>query len=195
MFIDYLTIMLANMAAALFLFALYVVFFFEKDPKKAVPGFLLTGGLALITGLAMTLTWPLPGSANILFGEPTALLGAVFFMAGLSLHFGWNLLTVGVFALGSGAAAILLGFRILDMNLTKEPAVAAVGYFLAGLVGVLTLPVVALPKWKWVRWVAAIIAVLGAALWIFMAFTSYWGHIQAFAKWAPSTMPPAPPKQ
>jgi putative membrane protein len=196
MFVDYLTLMLANMGAALFLLALYMAFFFEKDPKKAVPGFLLTGGLALITGLMMSLTWPLPGSNNILMGEPTVLLGAVFFMAGLSLHFGWNLLTVGVFAFGSGGVAILLGIRILDMNLTKEPVLAAIGYIVAGLAAVLSLPAIALPKMKWIRWVVAIVAVVAAGIWVFTAFTSYWAHIDSFKTWKPDAMilrtPPAP---
>jgi putative membrane protein len=195
MFVDYLTLMMANMAAALFLLALYFAFFFEKDPKKVVPGFLITGGIALVTGLLMSLTWPLPGSYNILFGEPTVLLGAVFFMAGLAINFGWDMLTVGIFALGSGAVAILLGIRVLDLSMTSEPVPAALGYFAAGAAGVLTLPVVALPKMKVIRWVAAGVALVAAGLWVYVGFSAYWSHMAAFAKWAPDAMlartPPA----
>jgi putative membrane protein len=198
MFVDYLTIMLADLAAALFLFALYMVFFFEKDSKKVVPGFLLTGGLGLVTGLAMILTWPLPGSSNILFGEPMVLLGAVFFVAGLCLQYGWNLLTVGIFAVGAGAVAILLGLKILAANLTKEPLIAGIGYILAGAAAVLSLPAIGFPKMKWIRWVAAAVAVVAAGIWVFTAFSSYWAHIDSFSSWKPDSMlartPPAPAK-
>ena len=197
MFVDFLTLMLANMGAALFLLALYFAFFIEKDPKKAVPGFLLTGGIALVTGFAMSLTWPLPGSYNILFGEPTVLLGAVFFMAGLALNFGWSMLTVGIFALGSGAVAILLGIRVLNLNLTSEALVAGLGYLFAGAAGVLTLPAVAFPRMKIIRWVAAIVALIGAGIWVFVGFGAYWDHIKNFGTWKPDTMfripPPAAP--
>jgi putative membrane protein len=200
MFIDYLTLMLANMAAALFLLSLYFVFFFEKDPKKAVPGFLITGGIALVTGLAMSLTWPLPGSYNIAFGEPTVLLGALFFMAGLAINFGWELLTVGIFAFGAGAVAIFLGIRILDLRMTTEPEAASIGYILTGLAALLALPAIALPRMKWIRWVAAIVALVAAGIWVFVAFSSYWVHLKNFGTWTPDAMfrippPPAPAAQ
>ncbi len=199
MFVDYLTLMLVNLAAALFLYALYMAFFHGKDDKKMIPGFLLTGALALITGLMMSLTWPLPGGYNIVFGEPTVLLGALFFMTGLALQFEWDLLTIGIFALGAGAIAILLGIRVLDMRLTSEPEVAAAGYILAGLASALALPVFTLPNWKWVRWVAAIIALVAAGVWVFVGFSSYWAHPNSFSKWQPDSMlsrlPPAAPSK
>jgi putative membrane protein len=193
MFVDYLTLMMANMAAALFLLALYFAFFAEKDPKKAVPGFLITGGIGLITGLLMSLTWPLPGSYNILFGEPTVLLGAVFFMAGLAINFGWEMITVGVFALGGGAVAIFLGIRMIGLKLTSEPVQAAIGYFLAGAAGVLALPALAMPKMKIIRWIAAIVALVAAGFWVYTAFSTYWSHLDAFSKWAPDAMLRTPP--
>lgn len=185
MFIDFLTLMLINMAVALVLFALYMAFYFEKNSKKMIPGFLMVGFIALATGLRTIFTWPLPGSYNILFGELTVMLGAIFFMAGLAILFDWNLITVGIFSLFTGAVAVLLGVRILDMQLTQEPLVAAVGYILTGATAILTLPAIALPKLKWLRWLTALAAICSAVIWALVGLPSYWAHIDSFSKWAP----------
>jgi putative membrane protein len=185
MFIDWLTLMLINMAAALTLFALYMAFYFEKNPKKMVPGFLLAGAIALITGFRMVFTWPLPGAYNIMYGEQTVLLGAFFFMAGLAINFGWELVSIGVYSAFAGAATILLGVRILNLGLTSEPFVAALGFVLTGATAVLTLPALALPKMKWIRWLTALAALGSAIIWVLVVGPAYWSHIEAFGKWAP----------
>jgi len=37
-----------------------------------------------------------------------------------------------------------------------------------------------------------VIFLAAAAIWAFTGYGSYWAHLQAFGKWAPATMPPAP---
>ncbi len=185
MFVDYLTVMLLNMVAALVMFALWMAFSYEKNPKKYVVGFLLTGLIALVTGFHMILTWPLPGSNNILFGDVTVLFGALFFFAGLALQFGWDLFPLGIFAVLSGAVAVVLGIRILNMGLGKAPLLGAAGYVIAGVAGILTLPAIALPKMKWIRWLAALARIGAAIIWAVTAYPSYWQHIDSFSKWAP----------
>jgi len=185
MFIDFLTVMLINMVVAFVVFALYLAFFFDKGAKKMVPGFLMTGFIALVTGLRTIFYWPLPGSNNILFGDLTVMLGVLFFMAGLAILFDWDLITVGIYSAFAGAVSILLGVRILNMSLTKEPLVAAAGYILTGATAVATLPVLALPKWKWLRWLTALAAIGSAVIWAIIGFPSYWGHIDSFSKWMP----------
>jgi putative membrane protein len=194
MFIDFLTLMLINMAVALLLFALWMFFFFEKDSKKMVPGFLVVGALALITGFRMVFMWPLPGAFNIAYGEPTILLGAFFFMAGLAINFGWDLLSIGIYSAVSGAAVILLGFRILDLKMGSSPVEAALAFWGTGITAILALPAIALPKMKWIRWLAALAAILTFAGWIYVGFSAYWGHMDAFSKWLPATMAPAAAK-
>jgi putative membrane protein len=183
MFIDYLTLMLLNMAAGLVILALFLGSWIDKDPKKAAPGFLLVGTVALVTGFAVVLTWPLPGPANIIFGEMTVLLGGVFFTAGLSLVCGWSLTTVGIYAAFAGTAAIVLAARILSLNYTQEPIVAALGYAGAGVTAILSWPGMTVPKLKWLRWIAVIVALLTALCWAVVAFPSYWAHPEIFAKW------------
>ncbi len=185
MFIDFLTVMLINMVIALVLFALYMAFFFEKGAIKMIPGFLMTGFIALVTGLRTIFDWPLPGSYNILFGDLTVLFGALFFMAGLALVFGWDLITIGIFAFFTGAVAILLGVRILDLNITRAPLVSAAGYILTGITAMLSLPAIALPKLKVVRWLTALAAIGSAIIWAVVTFPSYWIHIDTFSTWAP----------
>ena len=85
MFVDYLTVMIVNLVAGLALLAVHVVFFMENDPKRLAPGFLVTGFISTVTGLHLTLTWPLPGANNIPIGEMSLLFGVLFLVAGLAL--------------------------------------------------------------------------------------------------------------
>ena len=194
MFIDWLTLLLVNMMVALFLHALFMGFWIDKDPKKVVPGFLLTGAIALIAGFRMVFTWPLPGPYNIIYGELSVLFGGFLFMAGLAVVFGWNLITIGIYALFGGAVAILMGIRIWVSGMTSEPFVAGLGFVVTGATAVITLPGLALPKMKWIRWLVALGALGSTIIWIIVGFPSYWAHIDAFGKWAPPTMLPAPAK-
>ena len=188
MFIDWLTLLLVNMMVALILHALFMWRFIEKEPKKIVPGFLLVGAIALIAGFRMVFTWPLPGPYNIIYGELSVLLGGFFFMAGLAVAFGWDLLTIGIYAVFGGAVSILLGIRIWVSAMTSEPFVAGLGFVITGATAVITLPALALPKMKWIRWIVALAGLVSAVIWIVVGFPAYWAHIDAFGKWAPATM-------
>jgi putative membrane protein len=185
MFIDWLTLMLLNMTVAFVLYSLFMWRYIEKDPKKIIPGFLLTGAIALIAGFRMAFNWPLPGPFNIIYGELSVLFGGFLFMAGLAVAFGWDLLTIGIYALFGGAASVLLGIRILNLNLTPEPLPVAVGFIITGATAILTMPALALPKVKWLRLLVALGALVSALIWAFFTFTAYWSHMEAFGKWAP----------
>jgi len=185
MFVDWLTLLLLNMTVAFVLYALFMWRFIEKDSKKIIPGFLLTGAIALIAGFRMAFNWPLPGPFNIIYGELSVLFGGFLFMAGLAVAFGWDLLTIGIYALFGGAASILLGVRILNLNLTPEPLPVAAGFIITGATAILTMPALAFPKVKSLRIIVALGALVSALIWAFFTFTAYWGHIEAFGKWAP----------
>ncbi|PMB17309.1 hypothetical protein CEN47_26115, partial [Fischerella thermalis CCMEE 5319] len=99
MFINYITLMLINLVAGLFLLAGYVYFGLDHAyQKRWIPGFGMTGAIALVTGLHMTFTWPVRGIFNIAYGEMTVLFGILFLSASLALALGWDLLTVAVYA-------------------------------------------------------------------------------------------------
>jgi len=189
MFVDYLTLMLINLVAGLLLLALHLVAFMERNPKKLAPGFLLTGFIGVATGLPMTLTWPLPGSHNIAFGEMSLLFGALFFFAGLALLRDWDLLGLGLYAVLAGAAAIVVGARILDKGMTKEPLVTFLGYLFAGAGGLLILPAHLLRKSTAVRVVVALVLAAGAVIWALTGYASYWAHLESFEKYFPGGPP------
>jgi putative membrane protein len=188
MFIDFLTLMLINLMVAFVLFALYMAKFIDKDPKKAVPGFLLTGFIALATGFHMIFTWPLPGPYNFVYGEMSIILGGIFFVAGLAIAFGWDLITLGIYSFFAGLAAMVLGVRIFTLHLTSEPLLAAGGFILSGLSAILTLPALYFKQAKALRLVLALLLLVSAVIWGFTGYAAYWSHFDSFAKWVPATM-------
>ncbi len=190
MFIDYLTLIMINLVAGTVILAFYLwKGMDEKDQRPYASAFIMTGLLSLITGLQLAFTWPLPGSYNIAYGDATALFGVVFLATGLSLWQGWNLLPVTIYAFFAGADAIIIGFRILSLNMTKEPLLAAIGFVLAGLGGLGSFPFF---MWfkdnKTARWVGIVVLLAAAAVWAVTFYPSIWGHLDSFSKWVPSTM-------
>ncbi|HUW40129.1 MAG TPA: DUF981 domain-containing protein [Rectinemataceae bacterium] len=188
MFIDHLTIMLVNLAAGLTLMGIFVLKFMDKDRKRMAPGFLLSGFVSLVTSLHIVFTWPLPGSYNIAFGEMAAFFGVLFFVAGLAFLFDWDLFTLGIYAAFVGLGSIIIGARILSLNMTSEPLMAGGGFILTGLMAFLTIPVFYLRRFLLVRVLAAVGLFGSAAIWALTGFTAYWSHLAGFAKWAPVFM-------
>src|SRR3990167_4250520 len=79
MFIDYVPLMLINMASGLCLLAACLRK--ANNPvveKHWASGFLMSGAVALACGFHMVFNWPLPGSYNVAFGELSVLLGILF---------------------------------------------------------------------------------------------------------------------
>lgn len=194
MFVDYLTLVILDVVAGLILTAVFVLFYLQGDRKRAAPGFLITGFVALMTGLDLVLTWPLPGAYNIPFGEMTLLFGILYFITGIAVLRDWDLLTVVIYAVFAGSASIVVGIRIYTLGLTSEPLVSMAGFGLAGLAGVLSLPVYWLRKHEVIRILAALLLVGGAVVWAIVGYSAYWQHLSAFGKWVPEVMRiPVPP--
>ena len=184
-FIDFLPLMLVTLVAGMLLFSIFFFFFLEDGKKKMAPGFLLVGALELITGLDIILTWPLPSSYNIAFGEPATLFGAIFFFLGLALLFDWDLLTLGVIGILGGIMAIIVGVRLAVLHMTSEPVVAMLGFVLTGIVGIAALPGYALRRSTVIRFLVALASLGSAIIWAITAYASYWAHLVSFAKFTP----------
>lgn len=195
MFVDYVGVMLVNLAAGLAILAHYLY----KNPaprerRSWAAGFFAVGLLGFVTSFAMTVSWPLPGGYNVAFGEPGLFLSTAFLGAAVTLTFEWEPLIPALYGMFGAILAIVVGVRLLTLHLTQSPTVAAVGYLSAGIGGILTAAAI---NWREVRWLAVLTAVIlgiSAVVWAITGFMSDWGHIVDFAKWVPLTMHPAPTK-
>ena len=190
MFVDYLTLIMINLVAGTALLAYYIYAGMDaKDQRPYAAGFGVVGLLGIILGLALTFTWPLPGSYNIGYGEATTLFGVVFLGAAIALSQGWDLIPVAIYGFFAGVGAVIVGIRIISLGLTKEPILSGIGFIMAGLGGVLPAPLLGLlKKNKTFRLIAALVVLVTALLLAVTFYTSLWGHLASFAKWMPATM-------
>lgn len=188
MFIDYVPLMLINMGAGLFLLACCLKKSFDSlIEKRWAAGFLMPGAVALICGLHMIFTWPLPGSYNVAFGEMSVLLGILFLGAGLSVGMQWNLGPVLIYGFFAGVGACVVGIRFINLGLTREPLLSGLGFILTGLSGVI-LPVLYLGRSKILRWLIIIFLVSASIIWLRTGYKAYWGHLSDLSRWAPLTI-------
>jgi putative membrane protein len=189
MFIDYITLMLINMVAGLFILAFYVYQGLDGTNQKLwIPGFGMTGGIALATGLHMIWTWPITGSFNIAFGEMAVLFGILFITASIALAQGWDLLTVAIYAFFAGIAAIVVGLRIMNLGLTQQPLLAGIGFILTGLGGVFAAPTLYLKTNRTWRLIGVAVLIIAALIWALTGYLAYWAHLDTFQKWVPIPM-------
>lgn len=186
--IDYLTLMLINMVGGLVLLAWYVFRGLDDtDQKRWVAGFGIAGLIALTTGFHMSFTWPISGSYNIPYGEFSVFLGFLFLGAALSLALGWDPKLLGLYAFFPGLASVLMGFRFIDLGLSKAPLMSGIGFILTGLGGVCSLPVLHWRHNRALRIIGALVLLAAAAVWAVTGYKAYWGHMESFAKWVPLT--------
>jgi putative membrane protein len=190
MFIDFLTVLMINLAAGIALLALFVYRgITAEDTRAYAAGFGVVGLIAFLGGGYMAITWPLPGSYNIAFGESTLLFGAVFLGTALALAKGWDLLPISVYAFFAGVYALVVGFRIISLGITKTPLISGLGFIGAGLGGITAGPLLTLVKKNQAIRVIAALFLLGVALfWAYTFYNALWGHLESFASWAPLTM-------
>jgi len=194
MFIDFLSLLLVNMASGLGLLAWYVFRGLDDpDQKRWAPGFAIVGLIATAFGGYLVATWPLPGPYNSLFGEPSVLLGVLFLGAALALSQGWDVLIVAAYGFFAGICAIIMGARILSLNLTAKPGLSAVGFVLSGLGGVFAAPTLAWFRTnQLVRTVGALVLLTAAIVWAMTAGLEYWMHPGMWLKWQPLVMEAMP---
>jgi putative membrane protein len=189
MFINYIPLMLINMVVGFILLATFVYSGLDgKNSKQWVSGFGMTVAIALTTGLHMIWHWTLPGSYNIAFGELSVLFGITFLGASLALALGWSLLTVTIYSFFAGIAAIVIGFRIVNLGMTNQPILSGTGFIMSGLAGVLAAPAL---YWKLnphLRLIGAVVLIIVALIWAYTGYLAYWGHLADYSQWTPSSI-------
>lgn len=189
MFVDYLTVMLLNLVAGLVLIACWIFADFGRaSQQRWVVGFLMTAVLALATGLHMTLTWPLPGSFNIVFGEMGLLFGILMLGLTVAVRYELDLLPIAVYATFVGLAGIILGVEIIDAGLTKHPIVSGISFIVTGVIGLFAVPMYFVRRAPVFQIIATVGLVIAAILWAITAFNAYYGHVHSFSDWRPNTI-------
>ncbi len=194
MYIDYITLMLINMAGGLAVLGLYVLLGVDKEQGKTWGvALMMAGVVGLVTGLCMSMTWPIPdlsaveeGSsnlrfANVAFGEMSVLLGVLLLGGGAALMKKWSLWPLTIYAFVAGVVAMVIGIRLWGLRLTTEPAMAGIGFILTGLCGVLSGPFLWVRKRLAARVLAAVIILAAAVLWTITALGAYWVHLKNFS--------------
>ncbi len=189
MFVDYITLLLANMIAALVILALYLLCGEPAQGRRHwATAFAAVGLVAFAAGLHMTLTWPVPelqqanlSWANIAYGETSVLLGVLFLAAAGSIAKGWSLAPLAPLAVVASATAVLIGVRIQVLGLTRGPTLAMVGFVLTGAGGLATAAALCGLCGRAARLTAAVLLLGGAGVWAWHAAMGYWGHIARFA--------------
>ena len=186
MYIDYLSLMLVNLVAGLVLLACWI--FLDADTpreRRWVPGLAMSGVLALLTGVHMIFTWPLPGSFNILYGEMSVFFGILLLGLVFVLIAGLDLLPVASYAEFAGLAALLIGIQVFNLGLTRNPALSGTGFVWMGLIGLGAVPMLRMRGVPAFRIFGALGLLIGAVLWGVIGYLAYWGHVEPFAKWKP----------
>ncbi len=189
MFIDFLPMLLLNMAAGLFNLAHFVYSGLDSENKKNwAPGFLISGLIATIGGFYIVFVWPLPGSYNIAFGELSVLLGAVFLGAAFALVMNYELHSVTTYGFFGGLASIVTGVRIINLQMTSGPYFSGTGFILTGLCGIMSSVALCYRSNKVIRNTGTVVIVIAAMIWTFTGVMGLWGHLESFSKWTPHTM-------
>ncbi|CAC12224.1 conserved hypothetical membrane protein [Thermoplasma acidophilum] len=112
----------------------------EEVMKPGAFPLLVLGMIITIMGIYGEMTWPLPGSYNILFYDPYLILGLILLMVAISLILKQKLQYTGIIALFAGLIAIYYGANAYIDKMTASP-IAMLGLYIAfGLTGVFTYP-------------------------------------------------------
>ena len=187
MFVDYLTLIMINVVAGLFILVWFLWKGLDAEDKKPwAAAFFGVGLLSLIAGLQLSFTWPLPGPVNLAFGDTTVLFGITYLAASIALWQGWDLFPVSLLGFFSGISSVVYGLRIYNLGITQTPFLSGLGFLLAGLAGVLSAPFLLWFKNNRVIRVIAILIVLAAtAIWLVEFVGAAWGHMTLFANWVP----------
>lgn len=190
MFVDYLTIQLVAAASGLLFMGIYLAWVMDKPPAVQKPWsllFMAYGSLLSATALYTVLTWPLPGSYNIIFGEPALYFGVLLLAGGIAVRLGDDLLPLSLVAMVGGFLNIIISVDILTYSMTQSPALAFAGYFASGL-GAMMMPLAVWKKTPAIRRTAAVFLITAALVFGFTAAGAYIQHPSAFKTWKPNTM-------
>ncbi len=187
MYINFVTLLLAYVILSFTLQAFYVFEALEEPKAPAwASSFFALALLGLIGGFYMVFTWPIPGSYNIIFGEPVILLAVFQLAAAFNIYYNYSLMPVGALSAIAGIIVGFIGYRIIDLELTIVPVLSGLGFLTTGLVGILTPPLLHWRDRKSWRKLYGIVCIIPVLIWLVFLFMAYWGHLNEFQDWQPN---------
>ncbi|MGC8597580.1 MAG: DUF981 family protein [Thermocladium sp.] len=189
-FIDYLTAMM-TLSMAINLEVMYMSYRLgsgaARDELKSIGLVMMMLGVpTTIFGLTMSITWPLPGSYNILFGDAFLYLGIVTLIGGLLLYgvepdkFKASSFPVAFLSL----ITIIYGASIYTHGLTNSPVLAFAFYLFEGLSGIVTA-LLLYRRTKSIAYTVIALLVIATIIMLIIDVGAIFQHPALFAKYSP----------
>ncbi len=183
-FIDSLTVMLLStgFTALIISFYIFMLIKAKKDfTQLIVPAFVF-GLFDAVSGFVMSFTWPLPGSYNILFGDPLLIAGLILISGACMLYKKIDLRILSIFAVFLGIYILIGAVAMFAFHLESgnDLISASALYILSGLSSVLSPSIYMNPKGngRFLYWILFIMLILTALVSFFISFNGLYMHLQ-----------------
>ena len=190
-FIDPLTVMLLSLGMSALLLALY--YFRVGSGKKdisslVVPAFIL-GLFNAVSGFLMSFTWPLPGSYNMLFGDPLLVLGLLMIAGSYMISKGMDVKALSLlgFLLGIYLLVGMIGITRFNME-TGNDWLTATGLYAFSMLAAIFSPILYLkPKGsnKYAYYFEVFLLVVVMLLALLIGYMGFYEHLGAFSTYFP----------
>ncbi len=186
-FINFLASMLLAAGASIFFIALYFIRLAKKQDVQSlvVPGFVL-GAFDFLSGFMMSTQWPLPGSYNILFGDPMLFLGLVMLAGTYMIYKKMDMKPLSIFGFLLGIYILIEAVAIVTMGLESgwTHLLPALGmYTFSGLAGIFS-PLL-YTKNKNAYYFLAILLVIAAIATLFTGYSAIYEHLSSYTSSPP----------
>lgn len=164
--------------------------FFRKKNSGLSDGLsialIVLGIYSLVTGIWATVTWPLPGSYNIVLMDAWPLFGIGLLTLGLSIRLNVNLrgALLGIAVLSF--PILIYGLVILSNGMTKEPELAALMYITSSLAGLLS-PLLTFGGTvsRTIGIVIVLLLLIAAIISLVTGVGATFSHVQGWKSWTP----------
>jgi putative membrane protein len=190
-FIDPLTVMLLSLGMSALLLALY--YFRVGSGKKdisslVVPAFIL-GLFNAVSGFLMSFTWPLPGSYNMLFGDPLLVLGLLMIAGSYMISKGMDVKALSLlgFLLGIYLLVGMIGITRFNME-TGNDWLTATGLYGFSMLAAIFSPILYLkPKGsnRYAYYFEVFLLVVVMLLALLIGYMGFYEHLGAFSTYFP----------
>ena len=190
-FIDPLTVMLLSLGMSALLLALY--YFKVGSGKKdisslVVPAFIL-GLFNAVSGFLMSFTWPLPGSYNMLFGDPLLVLGLLMIAGSYMISKGMDVKVLSLlgFLLGVYLIVGMIGITQFGME-SGNDWLTATGLYAFSMLAAIFSPILYLKPKGSNRYAYYFEVFLLVVVMLFALLIGYMGldeHLGAFSTYFP----------